>query len=85
MIARDTGRLIVLSAFVALCAIVLFSSETEARGKRAMMFFFQKIRLGMSMESKYNASTCNSSGIYNLKHITLTNFVFSRLTFVVPL
>uniref|UniRef100_A0A8W8MKR3 Uncharacterized protein n=1 Tax=Magallana gigas TaxID=29159 RepID=A0A8W8MKR3_MAGGI len=32
MIARDTGRLIVLSAFVALCAIVLFSSETEAKG-----------------------------------------------------
>lgn len=42
MIARDTGRLIVLSAFVALCAIVLFSSETEARGKRAMMFLFSK-------------------------------------------
>lgn len=72
MIARDTGRLIVLSAFVALCAIVLFSSETEARGKRAMMFFFQKIRLGMSMESKYNASNaCNSRGIYNLKHTVL--------------
>nr|XP_011441639.2 bcl-2-associated transcription factor 1-like [Crassostrea gigas] len=32
MVSKDVGRLLVLSAFVALCAIVLFSSEVDAKG-----------------------------------------------------
>eukprot|EP00105_Crassostrea_gigas_P022209 XP_011441640.1 PREDICTED: dosage compensation regulator-like isoform X2 [Crassostrea gigas] len=32
MVSKDVGRLLVLSAFVAVCAIVLFSSEVDAKG-----------------------------------------------------
>ncbi|XP_078334061.1 uncharacterized protein LOC144625752 [Crassostrea virginica] len=33
MVNRNTGRFLVLSAFAALCAVVLFSTETDATGK----------------------------------------------------
>lgn len=46
---REIARLLVLSAFVALCAVVLFSTDTEAAGK-IMRFHFN---LGISGSRPY--------------------------------
>lgn len=46
---REIARLLLLSAFVALCAVVLFSTDTEAAGK-IMRFHFN---LGISGARPY--------------------------------